>query len=60
VTVTKVGRKLVTVEQYGRPYQYRMEDGRENVSQNGIPDWIETDDQRAERLRRLAELRAMI
>lgn len=30
MTVTKVGRKLVTVEQYGRPVQFRIESGHIN------------------------------
>lgn len=49
MVVTKVGRKLVTVEEYGRPFQYRIETGQAN-DQYGH-EWLVTEAERDAGLR---------
>lgn len=49
--VTRVGRKLVYVKEYGREYSYRLEDGTRNDNYGHSHIW--TEDEWTERERRV-------
>jgi hypothetical protein len=62
VEVTKIGRSLVTVSHYGRPVQFRIEDGSWNDRNFGHQRYIRTDEEKATAERReqaLDELRQL-
>ena len=48
--ITRVGRKLVYIEQYGREVAYRIEDGRKN--DNYGHSWLQTPEQYVEEMHR--------
>lgn len=62
VPVTRVGRKLVYIEEFGRERAFRIEDGSFNGQQYGAGEWIATEadvalsDDRQALVARLADL----
>lgn len=52
VTVTKVGRTLVTIQQYGRDVTFRMDTGIDSKHYAGYPVYLYTKERWAEKGRR--------